>query len=120
MRPMEAKVNAVRVFKQPKTKKDIRAFLELCGYYRRFIPDFSTIATPLSDQTKKDKPNKVIWSIQLETSFQKLKDSLTNYPELHTPVWGKEFILQTGASNTGVGYILSQHDDDRDEHPIWI
>ena len=48
---MEAKVNAVRVFKQPKTKKDIHAFLGLCGNYWRFIPDFLTIATPLSDQT---------------------------------------------------------------------
>ena len=56
--------------------------------------------------------------MQLETSFQKLKDSLTNYPVLHTPVWGKEFILQTDASNTGVGYILNQLDDDGDEPPI--
>ena len=49
-------------------------------------------------------PNRVIWTEQLETSFQELKDMLTNYPLLSTPIWGKEFILQTDASNSGIGY----------------
>ena len=54
----------------------------------------------------------------METSFQKLKDMLTNYPVLSTPIWGKEFILQTDASNSGIGYVLSQQDNKDDEHPI--
>ena len=118
VRPMEAKVKAVKEFKQPKTKKDVRAFLGLCGYYRRFITTFSTRATPLSNLTRKEMPKRVIWTEQLETSFQKLKDMLTNYPVLSTPIWGKEFILQTDASNSGIGYVLSQQDDMGDEHPI--
>ena len=79
VRPMEAKVKAVKESKKPKTKKDVRAFLGLCGYYHRFIATFSTIATPLSNLTRKEMPNRVIWTEQLETSFQELKDMLTNY-----------------------------------------
>ena len=45
--PMECKVEAEKTFKQPRTKKDVRSFLGLCGYYRKFIPNFSSIATPL-------------------------------------------------------------------------
>ena len=118
MRPMEAKVKAVKEFKQPKTKKDVRVFLGLCGYYRRFIATFSTIATPLSNLTQKEMPNRVIWTEQLETSFQELKDMLTNYPVLSTLIWEKKFILQTDASNSGIGYVLSQQDDMGDEHPL--
>ena len=109
---------AVKEFKQPKTKKDERDFLGLCGYYRRFIASFSTIATPLSNLTRKEMPNRVIWREQLVTSFQELKDMLTNYLLLSTPIGGKEFIFQTDALNSGIGYVLSQQDGMRDEHPI--
>ena len=118
MRPMEAKVKAVKEFNQLKTKKDVHAFLGLCGYYRRVMATFSTIATPLLNLTQKEMPNRVIWTEQLEISFQELKDMLTNFPVLSTPIWGKEFILQTDASNSGIGYVLSQQDDMGDEHPI--
>ena len=53
VQPMDCKVKAVKTFKQPKTKKDVRSFFGLCGYYRIFIPNFSSIAKPLSDLTKK-------------------------------------------------------------------
>ena len=52
--PMECKVLAVQKFPQPRTKKQVRSFLGLCGYYRKFIPEFSTVAIPLSDLTKKN------------------------------------------------------------------
>ena len=64
-------------------------------------------------------PNRVIWTEQLETSFQVLKDMLTNYLVLSTPIWGKAFILQTDASNSSIGYVLCQQDDMGDEHPIY-
>ena len=59
VQPMECKVAAVKTFKQPKTKKGVRSFLGLCGYYRKFIPNFSSIATPLSVLTRKSMPKQL-------------------------------------------------------------
>jgi phospholipid-translocating ATPase len=116
---MECKIKAaMRAYNPPSTKKEVRAFLGLCGYYRRFIPAFSSIATPLSDLTRKNKGNKVVWSPECESAFVSLKEALVNYPVLTTPDWASVFILQTDASNTGLGYVLSQKDSNGDEHPI--
>ena len=57
IKPMDCKIQAVRMYKQPKTKNQVRAFLGLCGYYRRFIPSFSTIANPLTELTQKNREN---------------------------------------------------------------
>lgn len=59
VKPETAKVEAIRKFETPKTKKDVRSFLRLAGYYRRFTPAFSETAAPLSDLTKKEAPNEV-------------------------------------------------------------
>ena len=59
IKPMECKVIAVKEFQQPRSKKDVRAFMGLCGYYRKFIKQFSTITTPLTELTQKSMPNKV-------------------------------------------------------------
>ena len=109
--PLVAKVRAVQEYTQPKTKKDVRAFLGLCGYYCRFVPNFATIATPLTNLTKKDRPNVVEWDDLTQHAFEWLKDSLSNYPILSTPIWSKSFILQTDASDTGIGFVLSQKDE---------
>ena len=69
---MQCKVDAVQAFIQPTTKKQVRAFTGLCGYYRRFIPNFSTIATPLMELTRKRMDNKVKWTPPCEQSFQLL------------------------------------------------
>ena len=61
IKPMECKVIAVKEFQQQRSKKDVRAFLGLCGYYRKFIKQFSTIAMPLTELTQKSMPNKVKW-----------------------------------------------------------
>ena len=95
---MECKVEAVRTFKQPKTKKEVRSFLGLCGYYRKFIPNFSSIATPLSDLTRKSMPKQVKWNEKYHKAFIELKEVLTRTPILVMPDWTKPFILQTDAS----------------------
>ena len=71
--PMQCKVKAIQEFSQPKNKKQVRSFLGFCGYYQKFIPNFSTVASPLSDLTKKDKPNQVKWIHACETAFMNLK-----------------------------------------------
>ena len=106
---MECKVEAVKTFKQPKTKKDVSSsFLGLCGYNREFIPNFSPIATPLSDLTRKSMPKQVKWNEKCDKAFIELKEVLTGAPILVPPDRTKPFILQTDASAFGFGYVLSQ------------
>ena len=62
---------------QPKTKRQVRSFLGLAGYYREFIPNFSTVAVPLMDLNKKGQPNVVRWGEPQEKAFQTLKGMLT-------------------------------------------
>ena len=118
VRPEELKVSAVREFSQPRTKKDVRSFLGLTGYYRRFIPRYATLALPLTDMTKKDEPNKVAWSVECGVAFQALKAALCSQPVLMSPNFQKEFVLQTDALDRGVGAVLSQMDDEGNDRPI--
>ena len=112
------KVEAIRSFSIPKTKTDIRAFLGLTGYYRRFILNYATIALPLTDLTKKAAPNQVCWNSHCEQAFAKLKDLLCSSPILQSPDFTRPFVLQTDASDRGVGAVLTQKDDDGQEHPV--
>ena len=116
--PLQAKVQAVQDFNQPIMKKGVHAFMGLCGYYRRFIPDFSTIATPLTELTRKDKPNTIVWGKETQQSFLRLKDSHTHYPVLATLLWERPFILQTDTSNSGIAYVLAQRNEIGEEHPL--
>ena len=118
VQPDVLKIQAIRDFKTPKTKKDVRAFLGLAGYYRRFIPSFAHLAARMSDLTRKDSPNQVIWTPQLQEDFRKLKDLLTAKPILTCPDYSKPFLLQTDASERGIGAVLSQKDSNNQEHPV--
>ncbi|XP_075786849.1 uncharacterized protein LOC142829675 isoform X2 [Pelodiscus sinensis] len=117
VRPLVDKVKAVQECKTPATKKQVRQFLGLAGYYRRFIPGFADIAAPLSDLTKSTQPNKVQWSADCEVAFRTLKDQLTKAPVLFHPDFSKPFLLQTDASERGLGAVLSQQAEGG-EHPI--
>ncbi len=77
----------------------------LVGYY---IPHFASIAVPLTDLLRKGQPTKVDWGEAQQKAFASLKHSLTGSPILHVPDFDKVFVLQTDASNTGVGAVLSQ------------
>ena len=112
------KVRAVHKFPVPKTKKDVRAFLGLSGYYRKFIPNYSTVATPLTDLTKRNAPLRVQWTGACEEAFMYLKQALSSEPILRTPDFSRPFILQTDASDRGVGAVLSQVDKHNIEHPV--
>lgn len=110
--PHQDKLEKIKKAKQPQTKKELRAFLGLAGYYRKFIANFAAIACPLTDKTKSKEPNKVEWSDSQELAFQTLKERLTSSPILHLPDIEKAFILRTDASSTGIGAILLQEHDD--------
>ena len=109
---------AVEQFSHPETKTDVRSFLGLVGYYRKFIRDFSNIAAPLSDLTKKGAPIKVTWTPDCERAFKLLKEALTSSPVLVNPDWGKPFVVQTDACERGIAAVLSQFDDDGQDHPV--
>ena len=115
--PQQAKVSAMASFYRPITKKDVRSFLGLAGYYRRYIPNSSVIAAPLSDLTSKLDPEKAVWTEECQYVFDKLKLALTTNPTLAPPDYDRPFLLQTDASDRGIGVVLSQ-DYDGKERPV--
>ena len=92
-------VNVEKVLQahRPETKKAVRSFLGLTGYYRSYIPQYATIAAPLSNLTKKGCPQKVVWRESQEQAFMTLKKYLTSKPVLRLPDMDKSFILRTDA-----------------------
>ena len=117
VKPEESKTKAVVNYARPKTKTEVRAFLGLVGYYRKFIHQFSSVVAPLSDLTKKSVKT-INWTPDCEQAFQKVKQLLCEAPVLRTPDLSKEMIVQTDASNRGLGGVLSQIGDDGEEHPV--
>jgi len=97
----------------------VRSFLGLCSYYRRFIKGFSTIATPLTDLTKKDINVEEIKSDECQNAIHTLIEAITSAPVLTTPRGDREFIVKTdAASKEGIGGVLSQVDDNGHEKVI--
>ena len=117
IRPQARKVESIGTWPQPSTKRQVRTFLGLVGYYRQFIQDFATRAAPLHDLTKKTQPNRVKWTPEAEAAFQDLREALCQEPVLVTPNFNSPFILHTDASEGGIGAVLSQVQDAA-EHPI--
>ena len=106
--PNPEEIKSIINCQRPTTKKQVRALLGLTGYYRKFIPNFSAISSPLSDLTKKGQPSKVQWGPEQETSFHTLINQLSQSPILCLPNFEKDFILQADACETGIGAVLLQ------------
>lgn len=90
----------------PRSPTEVRAFLGLCSYYRRFVHKYAFIAHPLHRLTQKHVPFE--WTDECSTAFQTLKDALTSPPIMAFPNFHQPFILSTDASNYAVGAVLSQ------------
>ena len=118
LQPDPKKLQAVKDYPRPLTKKDMQAFLGLVGYYRRFIPQFAAAATPLTDLTCKRQPQQVKWSAETEIAFRKLKSLLVETPVLGVAYPSQPYVLQTDASEKGLGAVLSQINRQGEEHPI--
>ncbi len=108
VRPQIDKTAAIAACPRPKTKKEVRQFLGLAGYYRRFIPDYSELTSPLTDLTKKEVPDTVPWTEQCQQAFTQVKAALCGGPLLHSPDFSLPFLLQTDASDRGLGAVLTQ------------
>jgi hypothetical protein len=100
------KVKSVLDWVTPSSVKDVRSFLGLAGYYRRFIENFSKIAKPMTELLKKNKKSE--WSEKAEEAFQLLKTKLTTAPVLALPDTSKEFVIYCDASHQGLGCVLMQ------------
>ena len=94
--------------KRPVTKKEVRSFCGLLGYYRDYIPSFAIIAAPLTDLTKNGQPNFVEWGEPQEKAFNTLREALLKRPILRLPDHSLDFTLRTDASNSGIGAVLMQ------------
>ncbi|KAK1625858.1 hypothetical protein QYE76_000173 [Lolium multiflorum] len=101
-----AKIKTVAEWRAPTTQTEVRAFLGLAGYYRRFVEGFSSIARPMTQLLKKDK--KFEWTDKCEESFQKLKSRLTTALILIMPDITKPFDVYCDASKIGLGCVLMQ------------
>ncbi|KAL8102858.1 hypothetical protein AgCh_027400 [Apium graveolens] len=102
-----AKIEAVMNWERPKTPTEVRSFLGLAGYYRRFVQDFSKIAVPLTKLTRKNE--KFVWTKKCEESFQELKKRLVTTPVLVLPDEKGKFVIFSDASYKGLGCVLMQH-----------
>ncbi|KAL4291663.1 hypothetical protein GQ457_14G020350 [Hibiscus cannabinus] len=100
------KIEAIMDWKQPKNVSEVRSFLGLAGYYRRFVEGFSIIAAPLTKLLRKDVP--FAWTETQQSSFDKLKMVLTEAPVLIQPESGKAYTVFSDASRTGLGCVLMQ------------
>ena len=118
VKPDPKKVEAIRDLPEPKSVREIRGFIGMCSYYRRFVPNFSKIAEPLIDLTKKYARFK--WTSECKTAFAFLKESLTVVPLLAYPDTNKPYVLYTDASNNCIRACRTQKTDDEEEKPIYF
>lgn len=116
IRPDPGKVDAISDFPVPRTERQVRRFLGLSGWYRRYIARFASIAAPITDLLGKHP--RFIWTNEAQEAFDQLKQRLTSAPVLSHPDFSKPFFIQCDASNMGVGGVLYQLDYNGEEHPI--
>ncbi|XP_073033916.1 uncharacterized protein [Primulina eburnea] len=100
------KVESILDWPKPRNATDIRSFLGLAGYYRKFVEGFSSIAIPLTRLTQKN--SKFIWDDNCEKSFQTLKEKLASTPVLVLPTEDEDFTIYSDASKEGLGCVLMQ------------
>ena len=117
VKPQAKKVERIREWPRPTTKKHLKSWLGLLSYYMKFISHYATLAAPLYSMTRNNMPSRLVWCKEAEDAFNALKQSLCEEPVLKAPDFNKPFVLHTDASQVGLGAVLSQVIDE-EEHPI--
>ena len=102
------KVSSVLNWPTPRNLKDVRGFLGLMGYYRRFIRDYGKMAQPLTALLKKEQGGEFRWSSNAQVAFQRLQFSMTLALVLTTPYFTQPFVIECDASGTGIRIVLMQ------------
>lgn len=115
--PQLNKIEKIKNASPPVTKKQLRSFLGLAGYYRKFVPNYAAIAAPLTDKTKNIEPNKIAWEASQQLAFEALKQTLVTAPILHLPDLDIPFTLRTDALELGIGAILLQ-EHEHEQFPV--
>ncbi|XP_050522940.1 uncharacterized protein LOC126895280 [Daktulosphaira vitifoliae] len=121
IRPTQQGIETIQKFPQPKTIKQLRSFLGLANYFRRYIPKFSNIAKPLTDLTRgkfNSKRSPIKWEDTHERAFLELKSKLTSQPVLAHYDENAETIIVTDGSKLGLGAILQQRNQNNEIHPV--
>lgn len=118
LRTSPEKISAIQNFPKPMNVTELKRFMGVCSWYRRFIPFFSSLVAPLNDLQKgKKKRQSLNWTKEAEEAFAEIKEKLTKAPVLAAPDYSKPFIIQTDASDRGIGGVLVQGEGEN-EHPI--
>ena len=104
--PDKEKVSAIKNFPKPNNVSELRSFVGLISYYRKFIPDFASKADSFHKLLRKG--TKYIWDENCVRTFDMFKQALTQYPILHYPDFNLPFLLMTDACDTGLGIVLAQ------------
>lgn len=111
IQPVETTVLKIASAPLPDTKKQLRSFLGLAGYYRDLIPRYAEKAQPLTRLTRKMEKNNIHWTPETEEAFQTLKQALASGPVVKAPDPKRVFVLRTDASDTCIGAVLMQEHD---------
>lgn len=116
VRPVEEKVSAIKEFPAPTTRRELRRFLGMAGYYRSFCRNFSSIVKPLTDLLSPAR--EFVWSDESQYAFEIIKHLLCSSPVLSAPNFSAPFKLEVDASAVGAGAVLLQEDEEGIDHPI--
>ncbi len=125
LRTVVSKTKLIEEWPTPSNVHEVRQFLGLASYYRRFVRNFATIAAPLSDLLKEEDPEKrkrknrpITWTAKCQLSFELLKKALSNEPILTQPDFHRPFVIETDASEWAIGCCLLQLGTDGLLHPV--
>ena len=117
LRPESGKVKKILSIATPRTKRQVRSLLGLIGYYRRYVPNFSTLTAPITDLLKAGSARQIVWSNECAEALLAVQRVLSSSPVLLLPDPSAPFVVQTDASSTGIGAVLLQ-EREGDLHPI--